>query len=182
MADISGKKKKEYLKAKIDEVETNSEMRNIRGLYRGISDFKEGYQPRTNMGLPQYFARWRNHFSQLLNVHGINGVRQTEIRTAEPLMPESRAFEVEMAIENQKRHVSPGMDQMTTELIKAGGRAVCPEIHTFMNSIWNKEELPEEWKESIIARIYKKGDKRDCSSYKGVSLLSTMYKIYPIFF
>jgi len=50
------KKNKEYLKAKIDEVETNSEMRNIRDLYRGISDFKEGYQPRNNMGLPQYFG------------------------------------------------------------------------------------------------------------------------------
>jgi hypothetical protein len=33
-------------------------------------------------------ARWRNHFSQLLNVHGVNYVRQTEIHTAEPQMPE----------------------------------------------------------------------------------------------
>jgi len=30
-------------------------------------------------------ARWRNHFSELLNVHGDNDVRQTEIYTAEPL-------------------------------------------------------------------------------------------------
>jgi len=30
-------------------------------------------------------ARWRNHFSQLLNVHGFNDVGQTEIHTAEPL-------------------------------------------------------------------------------------------------
>jgi len=44
-------------------------------------------------------ATWRNHFSQLFNVHEINDVRQTEIHTAEPLVPRSRAFEVEMAIE-----------------------------------------------------------------------------------
>jgi len=122
-------------------------------------------------------ARWRNYFSQLLNVHGINDVRQTETRTAEPLVPEPRAFEVEMAIENLKRHISPGMDQMTAELIKAGGRTIYPEIHKFINSVWNKEELPEEWKELISACIYKKGDKRDFSSYKGISLLSNMYKI-----
>jgi len=122
-------------------------------------------------------ARWRNHFSQLLNVHGINGVRQTEICTAEALVPELRAFAVEIAIENLKRHVLPVMNQMTAELIKARGRTICPEIHKFINSVWNKEELPEEWKESIIACIDKKGDKRDCSSYKGISLLSTMYKI-----
>ena len=40
-------KKKEYLKAKIDEFETNSKIKNIRDLYRGINDFKKGYQPRT---------------------------------------------------------------------------------------------------------------------------------------
>jgi len=42
-------KKKEYLKAKIDELETNSKIKNIRDLYRGISDFKKAYQPRTNI-------------------------------------------------------------------------------------------------------------------------------------
>jgi hypothetical protein len=43
--------------------------------------------------------RWRSHLSQLLNVHGVNDIRQTEINTAEPLVPELSAFEVELAIE-----------------------------------------------------------------------------------
>jgi hypothetical protein len=49
-------------------------------------------------------ARWRNCFSQLLNVHGDNDVRKAEIQTAEPLVPEPSAFEVEMAIEKLKRN------------------------------------------------------------------------------
>jgi hypothetical protein len=42
-----------------------------------------------------------------------------------------------------------------------------------MNSTWNKEELPEQGKNSINERIYKKGDKTDCSTYSGISLLNT---------
>jgi len=42
-------KKKAYLKAKIEELGTNSNIKNIRDLCRGISGFKKGYQPRTNV-------------------------------------------------------------------------------------------------------------------------------------
>jgi hypothetical protein len=122
-------------------------------------------------------ARWRNHFSQLLNIHGFNDVRQIEVHTAEPLVPEPSAFEIEMAIEKLKRHKSPGIDQIPAELIKAGGRIIRSEMHTLIISIWNKEELPEEWKESVIVPIYEKGDKTDCSNYRGTSLLSATYKI-----
>ena len=80
-------------------------------------------------------ARWRNHFSQLLNVQGVNDVRQTEIRTAVPLLPNPSAFEVEMAIEKLKRHKSPGIDQTPAKLINAGGRKIRFEIHELMNSI-----------------------------------------------
>ena len=41
--------KKAYLKGKIEELGTNSKIKNIRDLYRGISDFKKGYWPRTNI-------------------------------------------------------------------------------------------------------------------------------------
>jgi hypothetical protein len=39
------------------------------------------------------------------------------------------------------------------------------------------EEMPKQWKESIIVEIYKKGDETDCSNYLGISVLSTSYKI-----
>jgi hypothetical protein len=39
----------EYLKDKITEIELNSKNKNIRELYRGIIEFKKGYQPKTNL-------------------------------------------------------------------------------------------------------------------------------------
>ena len=53
-------------------------------------------------------------------------------------MPEPSAFEVEMATEILKRHKPPGIDSITAELMKAGGRTFCSEIHKLINSIWNK--------------------------------------------
>ena len=57
------------------------------------------------------------------------------------------------------------------------GKTFRSEINEPINSIWNKEELPEEWKESITVPIYKKGDKTDSGNYGGISLLSTTYNI-----
>jgi len=59
---------------------------------------KKGYQPRTDIvkdekgdlvaDCQSILPRWRNHFSQLLNVHGFNDDIQTETLTAEPLVHE----------------------------------------------------------------------------------------------
>jgi len=122
-------------------------------------------------------ARWRNYFSKLFNVHEVKDVGQAEIHTAEPLVPEPSASEFELAIDKLKSHKSPGIDQIPAELIKAGGRTMCLEIHKLITSVWKKEKLPEGWKESIIVPIHKKGDKTDCSNYRGISLLPTTHKI-----
>jgi hypothetical protein len=66
-------------------------------LYRGLNEFKKGYLPRTNMVKAEngdlladshsILNRWKNYFCKLLNVYGVNDVSQTEIHTAEPLVP-----------------------------------------------------------------------------------------------
>jgi hypothetical protein len=95
-----------------------------------------------------------------LNVQWGNDVRQTEIHTAEPLVPEPTAFEVEVATKHTHTHKSPDTDQTPAELIKATGRTIYYEIHKLIIFIWNKEKLSEKWKESIIIPIYKKGNKK----------------------
>ena len=102
----------------------------------------------------------------------------TEILTAEPLLPESSAFEVEMGIDKLKRHRSPSTDQIWTKLIKERVRKIrLSSLHWWINSVWKKEELPGKWKELVIVPIYKEGDKRDCSSYRGILFLPNTYKI-----
>jgi predicted PolB exonuclease-like 3'-5' exonuclease len=106
---MSGIKIRNIWKLKIYELQTNSNIKNIKDLYSGFSNFKKVYQPGTNIVKDEkghlithyhsILARWKNHFSQLLNVHGINDARQTERHTAEQLVP---ALELEMATEELK--------------------------------------------------------------------------------
>jgi hypothetical protein len=80
--------KREYLKDKINEVELYSKNKNIRDLYRGITEFKKGYQPTTNLVQDEkgdlltdpkkIVNRWMNYFCQLLNVQQVGGIRQTD--------------------------------------------------------------------------------------------------------
>jgi mannosyltransferase OCH1-like enzyme len=142
---------------------------------RGTNEFKKGYQPRTNiikdendnlLADPQsVLNRRKNFFNQVLNVHGIHDVRQMATYIAEQLVPEPSLVKVEIAIEKLKRYKSPDNNQIPAELIRAGGETLCSEIHKLIHSIWNKEELPQQWKESITGQIHKKGDKSDCKNY-----------------
>jgi hypothetical protein len=56
--------------------------------------------------------------------------------------------------------------------MQAGGEILLSAIHKLINSTCNKEELPDQWKESIIVPVHKKHDKTDCNNYHGISLLS----------
>jgi hypothetical protein len=70
------------------------------------------------------------------------------------------------------------LDQILAELIQAGSDTLLYVIYKLINSVWNEEELPDQWKESIIVQIHKTGVKTDCNSYREISLLSTSYKNY----
>jgi hypothetical protein len=52
-------------------------------------------------------------------------------------------------------HVA-GIDQIFAKLTRAVGNIFCSEIHKLLNSISNKEELPQEWKESVFSLFMKR--------------------------
>jgi hypothetical protein len=107
-------------------------------------NLRGGYQPRNNLAKDEngdlladshnILNRWKNHFSQLLNVHNISNIRQLEIHIAEPLVPSSSHLEVEIAVAKLKKYKLPGNDQIPAELIQAGGETLVSAIHKLINS------------------------------------------------
>jgi hypothetical protein len=104
-------------------------------------------------------------------VHNVSDVRKIEVHTAEPSVPGPSPLEVEFAIAKLKKYKSSGRDQ-----IPAGGETLQSMIQK-LNTLWNTEDLPDQLKESTVVPIHKKGDETDCNNYRGISLLSTSYKI-----
>jgi hypothetical protein len=100
--------------------------------------------------------KWNNYFSQLLNLHSVSDVRQIEVHMAEPLVPGPSRLEVEIAIAKLKKYKSPCSDQFSAELIQVGGKMLLSAIYKRMNSIWNKEELPDQWKEYMLYQFTKR--------------------------
>jgi hypothetical protein len=69
-----------------------------------------------------------------LNIQGLNGIRQTELQTAEPLEPEPNVFEAELAIAELNSHKSPGNNQIAAEL-RQGVKKISYENNKIMVSI-----------------------------------------------
>jgi hypothetical protein len=67
-----------------------------------------------------------------------------------------------------KKYKSPGSDEIPAELIQAGVEILLSAIYKLINSVCIKEDLPDQWKESIIVPVHKTGNETDCNNYRGI--------------
>jgi hypothetical protein len=75
-----------------------------------------------------------------------------------------------------KRYKSPSSEQIPAEMIQRGCETFVSAIHKLINSIWNKEELPDQWKESIILPIHKKFIKLTVITIVGYKAINAVQK------
>ncbi len=86
---------------------------------------------------------------------------------------------MEKAIARLKCGKAAGMDGITAEMVKYGGEAVVEWMLLVCEQAWKKGEVPDDWKKAIIVPLYKgKGSRSECSSYRGIRLLSVPGKVY----
>ncbi|XP_051634185.1 uncharacterized protein LOC127466875 [Manacus candei] len=71
-----------------------------------------------------------------------------------------------------------GVDGIPPEIWKHGGQALLAKFHEFVVRCWELGKLPSDLRDAVIITLYKKkGDKPDCSNYRGITLLSIAGKI-----
>ena len=123
---------------------------------------------------------WKEYFDKLLNTEepkesskkGNKETGEVEVE-AEELTIE----DVKEAIRNLKNNKAAGTNGIHLELIKYEGNKLLNRMYELVRQIWEEERLPEEWKETIIVPIHKRGDRERCENYRGIALGNAAYKI-----
>ncbi|XP_076030447.1 uncharacterized protein LOC143018749 [Oratosquilla oratoria] len=88
------------------------------------------------------------------------------------------ADEVRQAINQMSTGRAPGSDAIPAKVHKSGEPVIVSQLTILYQSMWNKEQLPQEFRDATIVHIYKrKGNSQSCDSHRGISLLSIAGKI-----
>jgi hypothetical protein len=123
--------------------------------------------------------RWAEHFEQQFNwppavFHPeCRSVTETWSVNIEP----PSASEVNECISLLKRHRASGPDDLPPALFKDGGEVLSQCLSNLFVSIWEKETVPDNWGESIIVPIFKKGTRNECDNHRGVSLTPVVTRL-----
>ena len=73
---------------------------------------------------------------------------------------------------------SSGIDGIPAEVYQFEGDAVLNKLQNLFTHCWEKGTLPEDLRDAVIVSLYKnKGEKSDCSNYRGICLLSIAGRI-----
>ena len=101
--------------------------------------------------------------------------------TSEELDTQFTYSELHSAVFSQKNNKSPGVDNITSEIIKAAYDLICPFLLKLYNHIYETGDYPRSWGDSIISPIFKKRDVDDAQNYRGITLINLLSKIYSQF-
>ena len=106
---------------------------------------------------------------------------QPDIQPAETDLPidcnKPTREEIKKAIAHMKNGKVAGPDGIPAEALKADVNTSVEMLYSLYEEIWEKEEIPAEWKEGYLIKIPKKGDLSRCHNYRGITLLSVPGKI-----
>ena len=182
---------------KIEEIRHINIKKNARKFYREVKEMSKEYQQRNVIYKDEkgkvlteekdILLRWQQYF-QLLSENELQTSNETneenenkdENENTEETDENDKPTYEEMinVIHNMKKGKAPGIDNITVELIKNGGSDLLERIFDLLMQIWDQERMPEEREIGVICPIFKKGDRRECSNYRGINLLNTVYKIF----
>ena len=131
----------------------------------------------------QISDRWMEYIAELYTDHNryddeiLKGLKAQTVLDEDERDDNIMKGEVEKAIKKLKNDKSCGVDGIPAEMIKAGGDIVVDKLWKLCNEIWKKGKWPDEWCQSLVVPLHKKGDMMECSNYRTLALIPHVSKV-----
>ena len=185
-------KKSQWWETKAEELQHAAAENDMKSFYGGL---REVYGPQKR-GTAQLLAldgetvltdnkkileRFAQHFDQLLNLPGnVDSAALASITqrpTVHVLDEPPKMDELLKAIAATKESKAPGCCGIPAEVWKYGGTTLKERLLDVIGDTWIGEKIPQDWKDANIVPIFKKGSRKECGNYRGISLLSIAGKV-----
>ena len=137
-------------------------------------------------------AKWINHLENLISREVSVDERRKDLvqrelnNTVQQSIPEQNlekaisVTEVLQAVKSLKCNKAPGKDGLTGEMLKASMSSICTVISKLFNIILQSGNYPSQWKDGINVPIFKSGDQTNPNNYRGITLTSSLGKLFCI--
>ncbi|KAK3534979.1 hypothetical protein QTP70_001936 [Hemibagrus guttatus] len=123
--------------------------------------------------------RWKEYFEELMNEENEREKRVGGVNSVEQKVDKIRKDEVRKALKRMKSGKAVGPDDIPVEVWKCLGEAAVEFLASLFNRVLESERMPEEWRRSVLAPIFKnKGDVQSCSNYREIKLMSHTMKVW----
>jgi hypothetical protein len=172
------------------EIERHRRIQDSRKFYKRLNDVRRPFEPQVVMcrakngelltNKNQVLARWEEHFEEHLNEgsESEQPTRPVDLRDDGVDIDLPSRDEIEGALKYLKNNKAAGVDSIAAAQLKNGGPNLVDALHAVIQQAWTGETLPRSWPKGVLYPVYKKGDKLDCKSYRGICLLNVTYKVF----
>ena len=182
--------KRAWMEDIVKEAEENAQNGNMKGVYDATRKICNVF-PKTSGAVKnkegsiltkedEVLQRWKEHFEEILNREEPESIADVDTNT--PVIEEISSDyitkdEIHKAIMNLKNGKAPGDDMIAAELLKADMKTTVTLLHKLFLKVWENEWTPEDWRNCVIVKIPKKGDTKNCSNWRGITLMSIVGKV-----
>ncbi|TKS65465.1 putative 149 kDa protein ORF 2 [Collichthys lucidus] len=122
-------------------------------------------------------GRWREYFEDLLNPTSTSSLEEAEPGDPVVVSPISGA-EVAEIVKKLLCGKAPGVDEVRLEFLKALDVVGVSWLTRHCNTAWTSGAVPLDWQTGVVVPLFKKRDRRMCSNYRGITLLSLPGKVF----
>ena len=122
-------------------------------------------------------GRWKEYFEDLLNPTDLCSVEEAVAGDSEGHSSITRAEVIEV-VKKLLGGKAPGVDEIRPEYLKSLDVVGLSWLARLCNIAWRLGTVPLDWQTGVVVPLFKKGDRRVCSNYRGITLLSLPGKVY----